>query len=107
MTANETPKPVTRSPVPQDYQPPQPFAPSTLPCPSCGKEVLRTNAFCPQCGRPLSAVQASPQYQAPPSTVQPVHYPVVQTPSGRTSGEYALITILALLAALIILANFC
>ena len=106
MGANETPKPVTRLPVPEDYQPPQPGAPSTLPCPSCGKAVLRTNAFCPQCGRPLTAMQASP-YQPPLPPEQPVHYPVVQTPSGRTSGEYALITIIAILAALIILANFC
>ena len=104
MDAHETPKPVTRSPVRQDYLPPQVGASSTLPCSSCGETVLRTNRFCPQCGRPQpQALQASP-YQPPP---RPVREAPAPPSSGRTSGEYPLIVIIARLAALIILANSC
>jgi predicted amidophosphoribosyltransferase len=105
MSANETPKPVTRTPATPDYVPPTVAAQSLFPCPSCGKTITRANAFCPQCGRPLQALeQQSPNYQTP---LQPVYYPVVPPPAGRTKGEYALIIIIALLAAMIILAKFC
>lgn len=104
MDANAKPKPVTRSPVLPDYQPPQPGAPTAFPCPSCGRTVLRSNAFCSQCGRPLQAMQATPHYQPPP---QPVYEPVFEPPRGRTSGEYVLIVIIALLAAVTILVNSC
>ena len=105
MSANEPPKPVTRTPASPDYMPPLVAAPSQFPCPSCGKPINRDNAFCPQCGRPVQAiVQQSPLHQTP---LQPVYYPSGQPPAGRTKGEYALIIIIALLAALLILAKFC
>ncbi|HEV2707350.1 MAG TPA: hypothetical protein VGV59_15640 [Pyrinomonadaceae bacterium] len=110
MDASETPdrpQPVQQQPSPT-YAAPQPQpATQSFPCPSCGRVVNTTQAFCPQCGRSLRAAPPMQIYQ-PPAPSQ-VYYPVAPQPpkSGRSGGEIALIVIIALIAAMIILVKFC
>lgn len=106
------PKPQTQRPPP--YQPPaRPVAPPPPPpqqqaqnffCPGCGRGLPQMAAFCPQCGRPLQASQMQPHA----ATFQPVRqFTPLPAPQPRSSGEQAVIAILAIIAGIIILAFFC
>ncbi len=104
MDTNETPNGVIpTTPAQPAYQSPPATAPGMLPCPSCGKLVPRTHAFCSQCGRPLQAASLQQQYQPPPA----VYYPVAQPPVQRTVSDNTLVIIIAIIAALVILGFFC
>lgn len=92
-------RPVAPPPRPQPQQQTQNFF-----CPGCGRGLPQMAAFCPQCGRPLQPSQMQPhaaQFQpARPFTPLPA-------PQQRTSGEQALIAIVAIFAAIFILMFFC
>ncbi|HEX5708644.1 MAG TPA: hypothetical protein VFX96_15175 [Pyrinomonadaceae bacterium] len=86
-------------PPPQPQQPTQNFF-----CPGCGRGLPQLAAFCPQCGRPLQASQMQPQ----PVGFQPVRpFTPLPAPQQRSSGEQAVIAIIAIVAAIVILMFFC
>ncbi len=110
---SQTPPKQPTAPQPPPYQPPA-RPPAQQPqqqaqnffCPGCGRGLPQLAAFCPQCGRPLQASQQPPQ---PQQVFQPAR-PFVPLPAPvqkRTAGEQAVITIVAIVAAIVILMFFC